>query len=203
MKLSRWQILGTFILGLTFLPGLCIAGIPSGPLQVNVAHATNHIWDVSSIDELQHLDFGISDEDTEISFAAPFVQTGAGKLIGAGLTDLEVDAPIFVGTINAVYKASGSVTSARGVARLAFTGSAKGPTLIEGKTRILTGTLAVKVSIDSMLHAASGVYKSTGAASGYGTIHEDGPLDFTWNDVVSSMGGWQLVSGDAIDERRR
>ena len=194
MKLNRWQILGTFILGLALFPQLCSAGIPSGALQINVTDPTNHIWDASSIDELQNLNFGISDEDTEIAFAAPFVQTGAGKLVGTGSTDLVVAAPIFTGTISAVYKASGSVTASKGVARITFTGLAKGPAEIESKTRVLTGKLAVKTSIDSVLETASGVYVSTGAASGYDTIKEAGPLNFTWADVIDSMGDgrWSL-----------
>jgi hypothetical protein len=195
MKFNRWQILGIFILGLAFLPRLVTAGIPSGSLQINVTGPTNHIWDASSIHELQHLDFEISDENTEISFDAPFVQTGGGKLIGTGLTQLEVDSPIFVGAItDAIYKASGSVTSSRGVARVTFTGSARGLAVVAGKTRILTGTLAVKVAIDSLLETASGVYTSTGAASGYGSIKEVGTLDLSWTDVVNSMGNgsWAL-----------
>ena len=196
MKFNRWQIVGTFILGLTFLPRLVTAGIPSGSLQMNVTGPTNHIWDASSIPELQHVDFEISDENTEISFAAPFVQTGAGKLVGTGLTQLEVDSPtVFVGTItDAVYKASGSVTSSKGVARLTFAGTAKGPADVAGKIRVLTGTLGVKVAIDSLLESASGVYTSSGAASGYGSIKEVGTLDFNWTDVVNSMGNgsWSL-----------
>jgi hypothetical protein len=195
MKFNRWQIVGTFILGLAFLPRLATAGIPSGSLQINVTGPTNHIWDASSIHELQHPDFEISDENVEISFAAPFVQTGAGKLVGTGLTQLEVDSPIFVGTItDAVYKASGSVTSSKGLARVTFTGSAKGLADAPGKTRVLTGTLAVKVAIDSLLESATGVYTSTGAASGYGTAKEVGTLDFNWTDVVNSMGNgsWTL-----------
>ena len=195
MKLNNRQMFSAFILGLTLLPRLCIAAIPAGALQINVTDPTNHIWDASSIDELQHLNFGISSESTEISFAAPFIQTGGGKLVGAGLTDLEIDSPIFIGTINnAVYKASGTVTSSKGIARVTFTGSAKGPAVIEGKARALTGTLAVKASINSVLETTSGVYLSTGAASGYGTIKETGPLDFSWADVVDSMGdgSWSL-----------
>jgi len=195
MKFNRWQFVGIFILGLAFLPRLATAGIPFGPLQFNVTGPTNHIWDASSIPELQQLDFEISDENTEISFAAPFVQTGAGKLAGIGLTQLEVDSPVFVGTItDAVYKATGSVTSSRGVARLTFTGLAKGLAEVAGKTRVLTGKLAVKVAIDSLLETASGAYTSSGAASGYGSIKEVGTLDFTWTDVVNSMGNgsWSL-----------
>ena len=194
MKLSNWQILGTFVLGLAFLPRLCSAGIPSGPLQIDVTDATNHIWDVSRIDELQHPAFEFSDDNVEIGFAAPFIQTGAGKLIGAGATQLEVNADIFAGTVAAVYKASGSITSVRGVARIAFAGSAKGLPIIDGKARVLTGTLAVKFAIDSPQQFASGVYKATGTASGYGSIKEVGLLDITWNDVVNSMGdgSWSL-----------
>ena len=194
MKFSKWQIFGAFVLGLAFLPRLCVAGIPSGLVQINVTGLTNHVWDLSAIDELQHLSFGISEESTDISFDAPSIQTGAGKLTGAGTTQLDVDSPIFVGMINAVYKVSGTITSAKGVARFTFTGSASGPTLIGGQTRTLTGTLAVKGTIDSTLQAASGVYTSTGAASGYRSIRESGPLNLTWNDVISSMGNgtWSL-----------
>lgn len=195
MKFNKWQIVVVFILGLAFLTRPATAGIPSGMLQINVTGPTNHIWDASSIAELQHLDFEISDENTEISFPAPFVQTGAGKLVGTGLTQLEVASPIFIGTItDAVYKASGSVTSSKGIARLTFAGSAKGPAEFAGKIRVLTGTLAVKVAIDSLLESAAGVYTSTGAASGYGSIKETGTLDFTWTDVLNSMGNgaWSL-----------
>ncbi len=54
MKFNRWQIVGTFVLGLAILPQLAAAGIPSGSMQINVTGPTNHIWDVSSIDELQY-----------------------------------------------------------------------------------------------------------------------------------------------------
>jgi hypothetical protein len=195
MKFNKWHVVGTFVFALVFLPCVATAAMPSGSLQINVTGPTNHIWDASSIHELQHLDFEISDQNTEISFAAPFVQTGAGKLVGTGLTQLEVDSPVFVGTItDAVYKASGSVTSSKGIARLTFSGTAKGPAEAAGKTRILTGTLAVKVTINSLLESASGVYTSAGAASGYGSIKEVGTLDFNWTDVVNSMGNgsWSL-----------
>lgn len=195
MKFIHRQIFTAFVLGLAFLPRLCVAAIPAGALQIEVTDPTNHIWDASSIDELQHLDFGVESESIDISYAAPFTQTGAGKLVGEGLTDLEIAAPIFVGTINdAAYKVSGTVTSSKGVARVTFTGMAKGPALIEGKARVLAGTLAVKVTIDSILESSSGVYLSTGSASGYGSAKEAGSLDFSWLDVIGSMGdgSWSL-----------
>jgi hypothetical protein len=194
MRRNKWHVVGAVILGLAFLPRLGYGAIPAGPFQLSVADPTNHLWDASSIDELQHVSFEISDESTEVSFAAPFVQTGAGKLVGAGSTQLEVYSPVFIGTIDAGYKASGKINSAGGVARIAFTGSAKGPAEIGGKTRILTGTLAVKVTVDSTLQSVTGVYTSTGAASGYGSIKEVGELDLDWTDVVNSMGdgSWTL-----------
>ncbi len=139
------------------------------------------------------LEFEISEEDTEISFAAPFTQTGAGKLIGTIPRWMWIRRYLS-GQYQTPYGASGSVTSSKGVARLTFTGTARGLAEIEGKTRVLTGKLAVKVAIDSSLETATGVYTSSGAASGYGSIKEVGTLDFTWTDVVNSMGNgtWSL-----------
>src|SRR5262245_53416290 len=125
MMFRTWSTVAAFLV--LSLPQLAHAGIPSGPLQIQVTDPTNHLWDATSIPDLQNLELEISDENADIEFAAPFTQTGTGKLTGTGLTQMDVSSPIFVGTVtDAVYKATGALTSSKGVARLRFTGTAKG-----------------------------------------------------------------------------
>lgn len=204
MKLQHRLLLTAAALALSCFTHPALAALPSGTLQVNVTDVTNLLWDVSSIGELQDLDFDISDEGTEISFAAPFVQTGAGKLVGFGVTQMEVTSPVFVGHIdNAAYKVSGSITSAKGVARLTFTGIAKGLAEANGRIGMLTGSLAAKVTIDANQQAVSGTYTAMGSATGVGSIKETGSADITWTDAVNAMGdgSWTLamdLTNDAV-----
>lgn len=194
MKHYRIHLGAALGLILTLHQTVGIAAIPAGLVQLDVTDATNHIWDASSIDELQTLTFDISEESTDISFAAPFIQTGAGKLVGAGSTEMQVAAPIFVGTVDSTYKVTGSVTGKGGTSKIAFTGTAKGPAEIGGKTRTVASAFTAKVTVDSPGEFTSGVYVSAASASGYGGIKEVGPIDFAWVDVVAAMGSgaWNL-----------
>jgi hypothetical protein len=116
---------------------------------------------------------------------------------------MQIDSSIFAGTIDAAYKANGSITSVGGVARLKFSSTAKGLAPVNGKTRLLAGTFSASATVDSVLQIAFGSYTSTGTASGYGSVRETGPLQITWNDVIASMGNgdWTLemvVTNDAV-----
>ncbi len=193
---------GLLMLGSALFPHLAPAAIPSGEWQVEISDATNHVWDVSLIAPLQSPDFEFSD-GTIVAFHAPFSQNGSGKLAGAGPTDIEVTSDILNGTVAGEYVAKGTITGAKGIARLTFSSTAKGQAMIEGNLHAISATSAVKVTVDSLTQTPTGTYTSTAAAAGYGSLKETGDIDITWGDVTGAMGdgSWILhlsLTNDAI-----
>ena len=173
--------------------------IPSGDVNVGVASPANRVWDVSSIPNLQSLDYTIYNSgdqtETEIMFDAPFVQNGAGKLVGTGPTHVEVTSSSVNASFDGVYKVSGSITSARGIARMSYKATGRGNTFIEGRTRTLATTTSISAKLDNTAQTVSGVQTATGAASGLGGIKGREPLDTTWDEIVAAMGdgSWSLA----------
>jgi hypothetical protein len=134
------------------------------------------------------------DEDTIVAFEAPFSQNGSGKLVGAGATDIEVASPILTGSVAGEYVTRGKVSSAKGIARLTFSSSVKGSTIILGQVRTVSSSFVVKAALDSLTQTTTGSYAATATAAGYGTLKDSGPVDFAWDDVVAAMGegAWTL-----------
>jgi len=194
---------GLFVLSWVLSPQCFGAGLPSGTWKMQVSDVTNHVWDAAAIDELQSPSLEFSAQDTTINFDAPFAQNGAGKLVGAGNTQIDVDSSIFTGPVQGTYVSRGTVTGAKGIARLTIASSAKGIAQIDGGTHMVSSSAAIKLAIDSVSQTVTGTYKSAAAASGYGAIHDAGSLNVSWSDVQASMGdgNWTLhlnVTNDAV-----
>ncbi len=182
---------------------LSAAGLPVGNLQVQISDPTNHVWDATRIGELQSPEVRISDSEVFVAFSAPFTQNGAGKLTGAGATEMTVHSPIFDGAVQGAYVANGSITAAKGIAKLTLISAAKGPAMIEGKAQTLLATAGVKITLNSLTESASGVYLVTALATGHGAVKESGPLTFPWPDAITAMGSgaWTLslaLTNDAV-----
>lgn len=184
----------SLLLSLLALPLAGHAAIPAGAIQATVNDATNRLWDLSTISVLQNPDLSF-DDGTTVSFAAPFDQTGAGKLIGLGATDMAVSASgVFDGNVTAGYKVTGGITSAKGIAKVTYAATAKGPAIANGRPTVIAASVAVKLVIDAPNEIAAGVYAQAGAAAGFGSIKEAGALSFPWtgpDSVVGSMGTGQ------------
>lgn len=196
------SIVSLLLLAGSNLP-LSAAGLPSGNLQVQVSDPTNHVWDVTTIAELQSPEIEMSDNDVLISFSAPFTQSGAGKLSGAGPTEIAVESPIFTGPVEGRYVANGGVTGAKGIAKLMLVTAAKGPAMIQGKAQTIVTTVGLKMTLNSLTESATGVYLATALATGHGVAKDAGPITFPWADATTAMGsgGWTLdlaLTNDAI-----
>jgi hypothetical protein len=191
------------VLGWVLIPQFAPAAIPSGEWQVEISDPTNRVWDVTHIAPLQSPVVEFFDDDTVVSFDAPFTQNGSGKLAGAGATDIEVTSSIVNGTLPGEYVAKGTITGAKGMARLTFSSSVKGNAMIEGRLRAIASSFAVKVALDSLTESPVGTYTSTASAAGYGSLNESGNVDISWQDVVAAMGdgSWTLhlsLTNDAV-----
>ena len=204
MKLPNgkpYTLASVLILGWTLIPHAAPAGIPSGQWQIQVSDATNHVWDVSRIAELQSPIVAFVDEDTIVSFEAPFSQNGSGKLVGAGAADIEVASPILTGSVAGEYVTRGKVSSANGIARLTFSSSVKGSTMILGQVRTVSSSFVVKAALDSLTQTTTGSYGATATAAGYGTftgfMHRKG-------DTNSRRApGWQMKVSQSQSATRR
>ena len=194
---------GLFMLG-WILPSQCSgAGIPSGPWKFSISDVTNHVWDVTGIQELQTPLLEFTDDDVTTTFNAPYAQNGSGKLAGAGVTQIDVESSIYTGPVQGTYAARGSITAAKGIARLTITSSAKGTAQIGGGSHVISSSATVKAAINSVTQSINGTYTSAAAASGYGAVHDAGLLNVSWTNVLASMGdgGWTLhlnVTNDAV-----
>ncbi len=182
------------LIGSAILPQNTVAAIPSGTLRVIVSNPTNHVWDVAPFELLQRPTLEFFSDETLVSFSAPFVQTGAGRLAGAGDTGMDVSSPFFTGTPDASYKTTGRITSSRGVARLAFTSTAKAAVFIEGTPGVLSATLGVNASLNSTLGTVTWLSRAVAGASRVVTLKESGALPLDWTNVVAVLGdgSWSL-----------
>ena len=194
---------GLFMLGWILSPQCSGAAIPSGSWKLEISDVTNHVWDVTGIQELQTPLLEFTDDDVTVRFDAPFGQNGSGKLAGAGIAQIDVDSSIYAGLVQGTYVARGSITAAKGIARLTITSSAKGTAQIGGGPHVVSSFATVKAAIDSVSHSVNGTYTSAAAASGYGAVHDAGLLNVSWTNVLASMGDgrWTLhlnVTNDAV-----
>jgi hypothetical protein len=198
MRIKGVLLMATTVFTLTNLVPVCQAGIPGGEVSMWVKDPMDLLWDVSSNKRLQFSNYDIVDSDgdeTDIDFSSPFIQDGAGKLSGAGQTTVTVDGPGLDLHFGGTYKVTGAITSSRGIARLTFTSSAKGTTVVEGRRTTVTTSLMLKAVVDSVNRVVSMTEVATGAASGIGSAQEKAPVHTDWWEITEAMGDgtWWLV----------
>src|SRR5208337_5677014 len=101
---------------------------PSGSITNAVTNAANALWDFSQLtNELQTI--SVNNQNFVLDYADPFTQDGHGKFVASAsttaatvLTGISNDnTPATNDLAEAPYKVTGSVTSAKGVAKIAFT----------------------------------------------------------------------------------
>lgn len=172
-----------------------LAAPPSGIFSTHIANPTNAVWDMTAVTDLHNISLDFQDQDQfQIQFDVDFVQTGTGKLQGAGntvvsLVQNDIPQPDFT----AAYAVKGTLKSTKGVARLNLVISAKGVAQIEGATRNVVTSEKANLVIDSVqAEIVSGNFAQKASASGLGSISDSGPVDPQPLPAELGDGSWTL-----------
>jgi hypothetical protein len=173
-------------LSLALLAALPGSAQPTGSITNHVTASANLLWDCSRLTELQDIELDIrkvskgGTNGTDIAFADPFTQDGAGKLAGAGTTSValirditEPQTSAFPGT----YATRGSITSSKGVAHLVLSVKVSGHTVLENSKgvsadRAVMATANYTVKLDPSAGQVTGRVSEKASAAGVGSISD-------------------------------
>lgn len=203
--------LATAIVGLAAFAAQTSSAQPSGISITNlVDDATNRLWDLSLLtNELRNLNFSIdrvnhgNTNTVSISYAEDLTQSGQGKLTGSGTNDVTVDDGGASVSFAGKYTASGSVTSAKGVAHLTFMSRVSGLVTLPGdsKQRNVAASASYVVKFDPINDTVTGRQVYHASASGDGSISQSSSLQdgLTVSALGSEIGDgtWTLQLGFA------
>jgi len=181
-------------------------------VALNVTNPTNTLFDASTVLPLQLFDVSVQDLDASIVGNIEFTQDGAGKLKGSGVTSVEVNSPVFQGTItNATYKVSGTVTSKSGITKVTYNATMMAKLPYNGKLVNVTATATRSVTLNALTGLGSGrgidKISAAGLASGSETSDFSDQLSVipglgsgAWNLSVdlndAKTGGTAKVTGN-------
>ena len=130
--MKRNLILTTItLLGLSALTvQTCSAQAPTGSITNFITGTSNVLWDVSLVEQLQHIDLDIESishsgntNQVEILFDDLFTQDARGKLAGAGTTSVVIGGE---NPQDLSYQTKGSLSGAKGVTHLTFSAKLSG-----------------------------------------------------------------------------
>jgi hypothetical protein len=192
------------IVGLGILAALIPTTTPmaraqaAAPVTLTVTEPANSIWDVGMAQELQNIDTDIS-SDVHVRFASPFIQDGKGKLSGSGDTQVSldyyeksIDDMVTVPTFPALYRFTGSISSAKGVVKLTCQVSATGLAFMRGKSRKATITGTQTVVVDAATRQITGRYNKKASAVGMGGTSDQGAVSESIPPELGD-GSWTLT----------
>ena len=180
---------------------------PSGSITNAVTNAANALWDFSQLtNELQTI--SVNNQNFVLDYADPFTQDGHGKFVASAsttaatvLTGISNDnTPATNDLAEAPYKVTGSVTSAKGVAKIAFTTKLSGTVESDGKSREFSFSEAYMVKVDAVGGQVTGRWTVGARLAGGGaptrsktTSGTYGPYPLT--DYLAEVGNgtWTLV----------
>ncbi len=173
----------------------CSAQAPTGSITNLIVGTSNVLWDLSLVQQLQHIDLEIESishgntNQVEILFDDPFTQDAKGKLAGTGTTSVDIDGGSSSGLS---YLTTGLLSGTKGVARLAFSGKVTGLAFVGGLFRNVSASGNYQVKLDANTGQMSGRVSQKASASGLGGI--SGTRTFT-NPIPSELGdgSWTLV----------
>ena len=173
----------------------CSAQAPTGSITNVITGTSNVLWDVSLVQQLQHIDLDIKSvshgdtNEVEILFDDPFTQNAKGKLAGTGTTSIEVEGD---STSGLTYLTKGSLSGTKGVAHLVFSAKVTGVAFVEGASRNVSASGNAQIKIDANTGQISGHVSQKASAVGLGSI--SGTDTFT-NAIPPELGdgSWTLV----------
>ncbi len=173
----------------------CSAQAPTGSITNFIAGTTNVLWDVSLVQELQHIDLDIESishgntNEVQILFDDPFTQDAKGKLAGTGTTSIDINGGSSSGL---TYQTKGSLSGIKGVAHLTFAAKVTGLAFVGGQFRNVSASGNYQVKLDANAGQVSGRVSEKGSASGLGSISDT--RKFT-NSIPAELGdgSWTLV----------
>jgi len=173
----------------------CSAQAPTGSITNVITGTTNVLWDVSLVQQLQHIDLDIvsishgNTNEDEILFDDPFTQDAKGKLAGTGTTSVEIAGGSSSGLS---YQTTGLLSGTKGVARLTFSAKITGLAFVGGLFRNVSASGQYQVKLDANAGQISGRVSQKASASGLGGIA--GTRIFT-NATPPELGdgSWTLV----------
>jgi len=180
---------------------------PTGSITNLITDPANAVWDFSMLsNELQNVDYsifkvkgGVTNTEAELIYADPFTQTGAGKFTGSGSTPVTLllsDGSSSNSPFTGTYKVSGSVTSSKGVAKIAFTARVAGATEVDGKNRNVSSSVTFNIEVGAVSGQVGGREAARASAAGLGTISSSttiGPYPLTNFVAEVGDGTWTLV----------
>ncbi len=206
MKTTKVILTSAIIAGSAALTAFSGFAQPSSLSITNlIVGSTNALWDLSQLtNELQTIEMDIHNlshggsDEVSLRYAAPYMQNGRGKLAGAGATTVslavsdhqggQTNAPDFVGT----YTSKGSISSAKGIARLAFSSRVIGTATLEGAERAVAAAATYTVKLDANTGQVSGRSVERASARGLGSISESRALSDPLPEDLGD-GTWALV----------
>ena len=180
---------------------------PAGSITVQVADVKNVIWDLSMITDTQNVDLDIrkvshaKTNGTAASFFAPSAQDGRGKLFGEGATLVTLvpdETEPATNTFTAHYTSRGSLSSSKGIARLALSIKASGHTLLGDnwhvtRDRDVTAQGNYSMVLDANTGQMHGRCSAKVTAAGLGSIADSVGLGPEALAPELGDGSWSLV----------
>ncbi|SPE50493.1 exported hypothetical protein [Verrucomicrobia bacterium] len=205
---TKKPVLGTIsIVSLAALAAQISSAQPAGSITNQITGSTNVLWDFSQLTgELQTITLNVvkvsrgQTNGTEVSFTDSFTQDGRGKLAGSGITLVTLIPDVTqpeTNTFDAKYVTRGSVTSSKGVARLTFSVTLSGRTVVGNSKhpaaeRSFTAKANYALKFDAKAGQVSGRVVESAAATGLGSITETKPITDTLPSDLGD-GTWTLV----------
>ena len=174
----------------------CSAQAPTGSITNFITGTSNVLWDVSLVQQLQHIDLDIESvshngntNQVEILFDDPFTQDARGKLAGTGTTLVDI---VGESSTNLSYQTKGSLSGTKGVAHLTFAAKVAGVAFVQGLFRNVSASGNYQVKVDANAGQVSGRISQKASASGLGAISDT--RTFT-NAIPPELGdgSWILV----------
>lgn len=176
----------------------------SGSITNVFSGPTNILWDLTQfgLDQIQidvtkisHL---TQTNEAVVEFDGPFTQDARGKLLGSGGTNASLTISSnglsqFNDVVPGQYSTSGSISSAKGVARVSFQSKFLGMAQLEGRERSVSAGATYLLTIDGNANQVTGRFVQRASASGLNSISTSG--SFVPASIPDSLGdgSWTLA----------
>lgn len=198
----------TLATALTALTVQVSSALPTNSITIttNITGSANAVWNFSRLTNLlQNLDLDMLKETkkstnaVEVTYVSPFIQDGAGKLVGSG-TNANVTLIYGNGqatnTFTGTYTTHGTVSGSKGVTHLTFLSKVTGKTTFAGQSKASTAfaTASYVMKFDAKAGTFSGRALQHASATRMGSISEVLSIDKT-NSIPAELGdgSWTLA----------